>query len=936
MRRAAAVILLTFLSVLALPAQTNVVLKGVILEADSTQPVIQAAAQLLSPLDSASLYGTVTDNDGKFTLRASEGNYILKITYMGYETQFKTIHAVHTTGGIDLGTFSLEPATEFLEAATVAARVQPVTVVADTVVFNPAAYRLPEDASLADLLKKIPGLEVNGGSVTLYGKPVNELRIDGKLFFGGDVRAGLENLTADMVDKIHAYERESDFTQASGVDDGELIPVLDLKVKKDLLDGWHGDTMGSYGSSDRYSGRVNARKFTKNEQTTVLASANNVPSRITLSNATRTQLGGGSVGDIDRREAGLTLARDLKNGDFDGNIHYYGQSRDSRGQSQTQSILSSGGSFSNSLSNTLAWQDTPKMSMQIVLHPKERTTIMIKPQFSYSRNDSWSHNFGGNFKKDPYERVEDPTDYLDIGIADDPLDGIRNNSTDNMQQTVDGKFFHQTTATFSRRFGKNGRRSLGLELTESVSIGRTNQGTNYRTYYYKNGRDTTRRQFVDSRNDITTFAATVSYNEPFKNGYNLQFILRGDYKIKKYDKSIYDIASIDKNWGLVGGRSRDGMYASLPENYEDAKMEGVSSGGDYSWISQMLFVNMRRVKKKYNLTAGLKFNPQWALFSYPGEGAIKTMRTTVFNVAPNINYNYKPTNRKKLSASYRSYTEQPSVYNLLPVSSGTNPLYVHYGNPDLKPAFIHSMSLGYNTADIKKQSSFICNLSGKVVLRQASNSTIYDPDTGGKTVTPKNINGNWSASSTAAYNKTFSDNRFSLSEHFSAQYNNYKSFLYNSKKKEDDVNTTRRFMAKESLDGTFRNSWLEVTLNMNGQYTFERSLLRPDMNQDPWSVGCGLNALFILPSLTRLTVDYSAIAQRGFAYGEFNRNYNVLNLTFSQPLFKKKATLSLSGYDILGQLPNMTRSFGSETRSIGLYNGVNRYVMLRLVWRFKH
>lgn len=914
-------------------AQAIVRVCGIVNEGDTSLPVIQAAAQLLSPKDSSNLYGTVTDNTGKFQIAATEGDYILKLSYMGYETVCKTIHVTRTTGGLDLGTFILDPRTEFLEAAKVAAKVQPVTVKEDTIVFNPAAYRLAEDASLEDLLKKIPGLEVESGSVKLYGKKVNELRIDGKRFFGGDVRAGLENLTADMIDKIHAYERESDFTKMTGIDDGELVPVLDLKVKKNMLDGWRGDVNTAYGTSSKYAARLSARKFTQTEQNTVLANFNNLPSSISVSNATRTQLGSGSSGDIDRREAGYTFAKDLKKGDLDGNIHYYGTSRFGQSNNKTTSILSSGGSFSNSISESLGWSDIPKLEFQLTLRPNEKTTVTVKPSITYTHSDNLSNSIGGNFKKDPYERVEDPSEWLEIGIEDDPLDGIRNNSTRNFSETLSGKLSQSMWATVSRKLEKKGR-TIAFTVSESYYWDYNMQGTNYRTYYYKSGSDTTRRQFVDTHNRIFSTGLQLSYNEPIKKGFNFQTIVRGDFRTKDYNKTIYDIASIDPTWSVAERMNPGEFRESLPEGYERTALEGGGSVGKYDWYALQINTNIRRWRKKYNYTVGLKFNPQVSVLEYPEDGVMKTMNSSVFNFAPNINVSYRPTSRKKLSLNYRSNSETPSVYNLLPAVNGTNPLYVHIGNPELKPAFSQIVDFSYNTANIEKQSSFIFNATWRTTKNKASNTTVYDPDTGGKTVTPMNISGDWGVASSLGWNKTLPGNYFTLSEHFSEQYNNYMSYLYNSKTKLNDVNSIRRLMVKDSFDTTFRNSWIELTLNLNGQYTSERSLLRPDMNQDPWSVGAGLNALFILPSLTRLSVEYSTIAQRGFNYSEFNRNYHVLNLNFSQPLFKKKATLRLCGYDLLGQLPNLTRSFGSESRSINTYNGVNRYVLLRFIYRF--
>ena len=245
------------------------------------------------------------------------------------------------------------------------------------------------------------------------------------------------------------------------------------------------------------------------------------------------------------------------------------------------------------------------------------------------------------------------------------------------------------------------------------------------------------------------------------------------------------------------------------------------------------------------------------------------------------------------------------------------------------------MNFSYNQSDIQKQSSLIINSGLTAVKNAVSNSTIYDTETGGRTVTPKNIDGRWNATASLVYNKTFGDGTFSISEHLSGAYNNNVAYLYNSTLKEDEVNTATRLMLKQSLDCNFRREWLELTLNLSADGTDERSLLRPQMNQRPYTLRAGLTSLFIFPWRMRLTTTFYTIAQRGYTNASFNRDYYVLNASLSQTLIKKKLTLRVEGNDLLHQLPSMTRNFTSERRSIVTYNGVNSYIVARLVYQFK-
>ena len=176
-----------------------------------------------------------------------------------------------------MGNIALEPDAVMLSEAVITGTAPEVTVKEDTLEYNSTAYRTPEGAMLEELVKKLPGAEIDDdGNVKINGKEVKKIMVDGKEFFGGDVKTGLKNLPVNMIDKLKTYDKKSDLARVTGIDDGEEETVLDLKVKKGMNQGWFGNANVAGGTESRYSSNVMLNRFVENSQFSLIGSANNV------------------------------------------------------------------------------------------------------------------------------------------------------------------------------------------------------------------------------------------------------------------------------------------------------------------------------------------------------------------------------------------------------------------------------------------------------------------------------------------------------------------------------------------------------------------------------------------------------------------------------------------------------------------------------------
>ena len=214
---------------------------------------------------------------------------------------------------------------EVLTAAVVVADPPLVKTVGDTVVFSPDALYIEEDAVLEDVLRKIPGMEIENGTVTLYGRKVEKLLVGGRLYFGGDILTGLRNIQGDMIESIKAYVRPSDFARISGIDDGEEEPVLDVKIKRRFMGSWKGRVQGGGSYPLRHLASGNAGIISDSVHTSVLANFRNTPAVPRIRSTRPTRLGTGNEGERDRREAGFDYSKNGKKLEINANIKYTGE-----------------------------------------------------------------------------------------------------------------------------------------------------------------------------------------------------------------------------------------------------------------------------------------------------------------------------------------------------------------------------------------------------------------------------------------------------------------------------------------------------------------------------------------------------------------------------------------------------------------------------------
>ena len=923
------VLLLT--ATLSTYAQNKIVtVSGRVIEAGTKEPVELAAVQLLSLPDSAQVAGMTTSTQGYFSLsKQKPGKYLLKVSFIGYVTKIIPVQLTANVPAKKMGNIELATDAVMLQEAVVVAEAPQVTVVEDTLMYNSSAYRTPEGAMLEELVKKLPGAEIDDdGNVKINGKDLKKIMVDGKEFFGGDVKTGLKNLPVDMVDKLKTYDKKSDLARVTGIDDGEEETVLDLTVKKGMNQGWFGNADLGAGTKDRYTGRMMLNRFVDKTQFSIIGSANNVNDQ---------GFSGGGGGPRWRSNNGLNATKMLGANfatqtnklELGGSVRYNFQDADISSINSSERFLQNGNSYSNSNNKNRNKGTNLNADFRMEWKPDTLTNIIFRPNFSYGRTNNASRSESGTFNEDPFNLIVNPNDYLNFdNLSDDPLKDIRVNATNSASLSKGKSLSGNATLQVNRKLNNRGR-NLTFRGVFGYGDNDNDQYTQSETRYYQLlnhlGGDSIlyRNQYITTPTRNYNYTAQVTYSEPIAKATFLQFSYQFQYKYSKSDKTTFDLLDYP-DWAIGG---------ALPSGYESHAVDSLSKNAEYRYYNHDASVGLRFIRPKYQLNVGMSFQPQNSTLSYKkGDYMIDTTRT-VFNFAPNMDLRFRFSKVSQLRFTYRGRSNQPTMENLLPITDNSNPLNIRMGNPGLKPSFAHTMRLFYNTYNAEKQRGIMTHFSFTATQNSISNSTRYNEETGGLITRPENINGNWNAFGMFGFNTALKNKKYTINTFTNVNYQNNVAFLYNQDTKNNDRNTSTGLTLGERVTGSYRNDWFEFSLNGSINYTAERNKLRPENNQEPYTYSYGASTNITMPWKMTLATNIANQSRRGYRDSSMNRDELIWNAQLAQSLLKGAATVSFEVYDILRQQSNISRSLSADMRPVLECNVINSYCMVHFIYR---
>ncbi len=939
MKRSFFVLLLTAISVLSFAQSKKI--SGQITDKETNEGMVQATVHLLKT-DSTFVKGVLTDLEGNFTIEAPEdGKYIVKLTNVGYITATKN---VTISGGKDvkLGVISLTPDAILLKEATVTAQAAKVTVRKDTFVYNADAYRTAEGSVVEELVKKLPGAQVDDdGKITINGKEVKKILVDGKEFMTGDTKTAMKNLPTSIINNIKAYDQQSDLARITGIDDGNEETVLDFSIRPGMNKGTFANIDLGIGTKKRYAERIMGSYFADKWRLMAFVNANNTSDQ-GFGGGGGGRWGGARNGLNASKMVGLNFNYEEKNKlKWDASVRWNHRDGDVWSKSSVAHFNGAFNSYENSLSQNYSRSNSWNANMRIEWQPDSMWTISFRPTFSVTTNDGNNGRTSRMFNNDPYLVAADP---LNIDVGQFVADSIIVNQSVNGSLSYSKNKSGSAMLQLNRRLNNNGR---NVTLQGNASFG-DNESKSLSTsdvilYQMKNaaGNDSTyyTNRYSLTPTDNWRYSIQATYSEPLWKRTYLQFSYQYTYSYNKSDRSTYDFSSFDMNpfSGITREyRGWDSYLSRLPMDYTNYLTPELSRFSEYKNYIHEFNVMFRLIRDKYRLNAGVMFQPQKSDFVQNYLNVHTDTTRSVFNFTPTLDFRYNPNDVTELRLNYRGTTSQPSMSDLLDITDNSDPMNITKGNPGLKPSFTNRFQLFYNTYLTSHQRSIMTFANFSTTRNSISNMVTYDPVSLSKTTRPENINGNWNAGVGLMFNTAIdSAGVWNMNTFTMLNYNNYVGYLFDNKLKESQKNTTRSTSVMERLQFSYRKDWFEIALDGSVNYQHTRNLLQSSANVDTWQFSYGGSINIFAPWGTSISTDMHNQSRRGYQDASMNTNELLWNAQISQSFLKgKPLTVSVQFYDILRQQSNLTRTINAMQRSDTEYNSINSYVMLHAIYRF--
>ena len=936
MKKSILMMLLLLVSIASF-AQERLV-SGAIIDRDTKAPVEQVTVQLLKT-DSTYVTGAISNEKGLFHLNAPEnGKYLLKITSVGYKPTVKRV-VIEQDKNLALGNVVVGADAIMLKGAVVTAMAQKVTLKEDTFVYNSAAYRTPEGSVVEELVKRLPGAEVSDdGTIKINGKEVKKILVDGKEFMTGDTKTALKNLPTSIIDKIKAYDEKSDLSKVTGIDDGEEQTVLDFNVKKGMNKGLMSNIDLGIGNKDRYSARGMGGYFNSNNRFMLFGNANNTSDRGFSGGGPRRGFGGGNGLNASKMLAANYNYEEKNKFKFNTSLRWNHSDGDVWSRRSSENFMGSSSSFSNSLNQNFSRSDSWNGNIRLEWMPDTMTNILFRPSISWTTNDSRSMGLSASFNQDPYQYSDDPLsdEAIEKMDEDDAVVNTQRSVSLNNSKNNNIRGMLQLNRKLNNK-GRNVTLRMDAKYTDKDSKSISLQNAHLYLVQTAAGLDST---YQTNRYNLTpskdySYSAQATYSEPLWKATFLQFSYKFTYSYSKSDRSTYDFSKYSFDginpeygaWGNYLGRLDGGLG-----DYRDDKLSRYSEYRNYTHDIQVM---MRFVRQKYNLNFGVMIQPQRSKFIQDYQGKYVDTVRTVTNVSPTLDFRYRFSKMSNLRVNYRGTTSQPSISQLLNIVDDSDPLNVSIGNPGLKPSFTQNFRLFYNNFVQNHNKGVMTYINFSTTSNSISNKVTYDETTGGRITRPENINGNWNVMGAFMFNCSIdSAGVWNINTDTNLGYNHYVSYLSLDKSQDSQKNTTQNTTWNERLSLSYRNDWLELSLDGTLAYNHAKNKLQPNSNLDTWQFSYGPSMTLTAPWGTSLNTSLSCSSRRGYSDASMNTDEFVWNAQLSQGFLKgKPLTVMLQFYDLLHQQSTFSRAISSVSRTDTEYNAINSYAMLHVVYR---
>lgn len=878
-------------------AMYGAVVKGVVKDSDGIE-LPQATVRLLSPKDSSFVKGVKTNVEGYFTISGvRSGKYILEASYLGYQTSFSNISVGKST--LTVPEIKLSESTIMLKDVQVTGVKTQIKVMEDTIEYNADSYKTQPNAVVEDLLKRLPGVEVGtDGSITANGQTVSKILIDGKEFFADDPKVASKNLPVDMVEKLQVVNRKSDLARMTGVDDGEDETVINLTVKPGMKNGYFGTAEVGYGTDDRYKGSFNLNKFWNDNQVTLLGNFNNINELgFTDSNGNRFRRFGGNNGISKSQALGVNF--NVGNGEIlrvGGNVMWSRSDKDTRQSQEREYLFPDSSSFMSAVKNTRDRGNNIRADFRLQWKPDSFNSFEFRPRFSYNENKSTSYDSTSN-------------------MAGDIARSLVSRSVNALSARGHSIEFG-ASAIYSHNFRNRPGRSFSVQLRYEHSDVREDETSYSLNRFFRFESDSTdiQDQFTDSRTWSDMAQARVTWTEPLgdaKKGHFLTFAYRVNYRWNNSDKMVYDMNRLPE----------------LPEPMQ-VYNDTLSNRFRNDYFNQDIRLGYRHVSASHNIEVGMSLVPTSSKSDNLTHPEKTIENRWVWNVAPFVRYKMKFGKQRSLDINYRGRSSQPSMSQLQPVADYSDPMRVVVGNPNLDPSFTHYLRLRFQDFNMDHQRSIMVMGDFDMTQNSIVSRTEFNSQTGAQTTTYENVNGVWSGRLMAMFSQPLRNKAWQVSVHTFTMYNQRVGFNNGMRNRSGSL----MFNLMPAI--AFRPNNLEFELRPRYSLQYTTNSLQGAGSSSVHNYGGTFSAYYYTPIGIILNTDLNYTATSGYSEG-YDKNEWMWNASISyQALKDKSLTFSLKAYDLLQQRSNISRSITANYIDDIAYNGLTRYFMVTVAYKF--
>ncbi len=894
---------------------------GAVSDTAENHPLGKAVITLVQQKDSFLVAFTRADDKGAFSFhKLPAGKMIFKVSYPAYADYVSQFELTDSTD-MNLQTIPMIRKSKLLQEVVVHGNMGAIRMKGDTLEFKADSFKVQQGASVEELLRKLPGIQVDhNGKITAQGETVKKVLVDGEEFFGDDPTLVTQNLRAEMIDKVQVFDKKSDQAAFTGIDDGEKNKTINLQLKENKKKGYFGKVEAGLGNNGFFNNQAMLNYFKNKLKISVYG---------IWSNTGKTGLNW-----QESEKFGQSFASGADYDETSGYFSFNGNSDELEswgGQYGGQGLpeVKTGGLHFNDKWNADRQSvngNYKVLDLDITGTSGTRTQYQLPDTTYYNNQSEQFHNHITRNKVN--------------GIYEFTID-----STSSIKLNVDGSVDHKVTQSAFTSDYLQEDSSLVNRNNRTIStagdIRNLNSNLIYKKKFRKKGRTLSfnlREDYSDDnstgylRSDTRYYSRDSVLSEQLVDQYkkfsSSTLLLDGRLT---YTEPLSAVSTISLNYGLSGGNShsqRNSFNNNGVGKYNDP--DSLYSN-DYRFS---LFTQKTGLLYNYN---GLKFsfnagnNIGFTGFRQNNLDSNLLLTRNFVNWYPQAQATYKFTQSSFLRLWYNGRTNQPTIAQLQPLANNQDPLNIYVGNPDLKPEFRNNVSLRYNNFKQLSERYLFVRLS--VDKTENAIGTRNDVDDLGRRVNQSvNLNGNFSVEGNVDYQKKLKIGKFDLNAGVggNASVNRYLNIVNGVLNQTDQKNYGFSFNFYKSKEKKY-----EFQLYGGPTYTTSVSSIRDAINTHYWTFSANPSVDIFLP--LKFQVHTDADFELRQKTSTFDKSFNTVfwNAWIGKKFFKAdNLLLKLQGNDLLNQNIGFNRSVNSNFISQNTYTTIRRYLMLSIVWNF--